>query len=258
MWLGTAQGSVCQAQVCAPDLGMQAKPTVKCMITLDAGRSHASKPASRTGEAGVASFPATSRFQSASGPDLLGINSNSSSRAPHFCAVASDAAELSCLEHCHSLGPPHTSSSDSASLSKVCGQNRWDTHHAGHQSPDLISAFGRHQQIRLLSAQHANHSSMSFQAALAPQSKPTQLAHDGPVSEIVTMSDRVVSNGGARTVASIMREWRLTGELIASHTPCKPGTYIMFMVTLLLFALLLCALLLFALLLFALLLFALL
>ncbi|KAL0046815.1 hypothetical protein WJX82_010624 [Trebouxia sp. C0006] len=112
MWLGTAQGSVCQAQVCAPDLGMQAKPTVKCMITLDAGRSHASKPASRTGQAG---------------------------------------------------------------------------------------------------------------AALAPQSKPTQLAHDGPVSEIVTMSDRVVSNGGARTVASIMREWSLTGELIASHTPCKPG-----------------------------------
>jgi hypothetical protein len=72
------------------------------------------------------------------------------------------------------------------------------------------------------------------------------------------MSDRVVSNGGARTVASIMREWSLTGELIASHTPCKQGTYIMFMVTLLLFALLLCALLLFALLLFALLLFALL
>ncbi|KAL0037083.1 hypothetical protein WJX77_012077 [Trebouxia sp. C0004] len=29
MWLGTAQGSVCQVQVCTPDLGMQAKPTVK-------------------------------------------------------------------------------------------------------------------------------------------------------------------------------------------------------------------------------------
>jgi len=57
------------------------------------------------------------------------------------------------------------------------------------------------------------------------------------------MSDRVVSSGGARTVASIMREWSLTGELIASHTPCKQGTYITFIVTLLLFALLLFALL---------------
>ncbi len=243
MWLGTAQGSVCQAQVCTADLGMQAKPTVKCMITLDAGRSPSTMPASQPGQAGFTSFPATSRSQSASGLDLLGINRHLSSRAPDFCAVASDPAELSCLEHCHALGPPHTSSSDTASLSKVSGQNYWDTRHAGHQSPELISAFGRHQQIRLPSAQHANHSSMSFQAALAPQSKPTPLAHDGPVSEIVTMSDRVVSSGGARTVASIMREWSLTGELIASHTPCKQGTYITFIVTLLLFALLLFALL---------------
>ncbi len=239
MWLGTAQGSVCQAQVCTPDLGMQAKPTVNCIFTLDAGRCHSSKPASQPGQAGFASFPATSRSQSASGPDLLGINGNPSSRAPDFCAVASDAAKLSCLEHCHALGPPHMSSSDTASLSKVSGQNHWDTHHAGHQSPELISAFGRHQQIRLPSTQHADHSSMSLQSsALASQSKATELAHDGPVSEIVTMSDRVVSKGGARAVASIMREWSLTGELIASHTPCKQGTYLTFIVTLLLFALL--------------------
>ena len=230
MWLGTAQGSVCQAQVCTPDLGMQAKPTVKCVITLDAGRCHA---ASQPDQPGFASFPATSRFQSfqpsTSGSDLLGISSNSSSRAPDFCAVASDAAKPACLFCrwcCSALGPPHTSSSDTASLSKVSGESHWNTHHAGHHSPELISAFGRHQQIRLPSTQHAGHSSMSLQSsALAPQSKPAQLAHDGPVSEIVTMSDRVVSKGGARAVASILREWSLTGELIASHTPCKQGTY---------------------------------
>ncbi len=162
MWLGTAQGSVCQARVCTPDLGMQAKPTVSCMITLDAGRCHSSKPASQPRQTGFASFAATSRSQSAS----------------------------------------------------------------GHQSPELISAFGRHQQICLPLAQHADRSSMSLQSSvLASQSKATQLAHDGPVSEIVTMSDRVVSTGGARAVTSIMREWSLTGELIASHTPCKQGTF---------------------------------
>ena len=227
MWLGTAQGSVCQAQVCTPDLGMQAKPTVKCIITLDAGCCHA---ASQPDQPGFASFPATSRFQSfqppTSGPYVLGISSNSSSRAPDFCAVASDSAKPACLGRCSALGPPHTSSSDTASLSKVTGESHWNTHHAGHHSPELISAFGRHQQICLPSAQHAGHSSMSLQSsASAPQSKATQLAHDGPVSEIVTMSDRVVSKGGARAVASILREWTLTGELIASHTPCKQGTY---------------------------------
>ena len=217
MWLGTAQGSVCQAQVCSPDLGMQAKPTINCMITLDAGRCHSSKPASQPGQAGFTSFPATSRSQSfqrlTSGLDLLGINNNSSSRASDFCTVASD---------------PHTSSSNTASLSKaVNGQNQRDTHHAGHQSPELISAFGRHQQACLPSTQHADHSSISLQSsALASQSKATQLAHDGPVYEILTLRDRVVSKGGARIVASIMREWSLTGELIASHTPCKQGMYL--------------------------------
>jgi len=232
MWLGTAQGSVCQAQVYTPDLGMQAKPTVKCLITLDASCCHAPKPASQPDQAGFASFPATSRSQtsqpSMSSPDLQGISSKPSSRAPDLGAVASDAAEQYCLGHRHALGPPQESSSDTASLSKaVSDQSHWDTHHAGHQSPELISAFGRHQQIRLPLAQHADHSSMSLQSsALAPRSKATQLAHDGPVSEIVTVSDRVVSKGGARAVGSVMREWSLTGELIASHTPCKQGTYI--------------------------------
>lgn len=231
MWLGTAQGSVCQAQVCTADVGMQAKPTISCMITLDAGRCHSSKSASQPGQAGFASFPATSRsrsFQlSTSGPDLLGINSTSSSSTPDCCAVASDAAKSSCLGHYNALGQPHTSSSDTASLSKaVNGQNLWDTHQASHLSPKLISAFGRHQQICLPSAQHADHSSKSLPSpALAPQSTLTQLAHDGPVSGIVTVSDRVVSTGGARVAASVMREWSLTGELIASHTPCKQGLY---------------------------------
>ena len=224
MWLGTAQGSVCQAQVCTPNLGMQAKPTINCMITLDAGRCHSSKPASQPGQAGFTLLPATSRSQSfqrlTSGPDLLGINNNSSSRASDFCAVASDASKLSCLEHYHALGPPHTSSSSTASLSKaVNGQNRY---HAGHQSPELISAFGRHQQACLPSSQHADHSSISLQSPAVA----SQLAHEGPVSEILTLRDRVVSKGGARIVASIMREWSLTGELIASHTPCKQGMYL--------------------------------
>ncbi len=213
---------------------MQAKSTVRCMITLDAGRSCGSKPASQPDQACFASFPVTSRSQSfqpsTSCPDLLGISSHSSSKAPGICAVASDAAKPSCMGHCHALEPRHTSSSDTASLSKaVSGQKHWDTDHAGYHSAELISAFGRHQQICLPSAQHAqhDHGSMSLQSpALAPLSRPTQLAHDGAISEIVTMSDRVVTKGVARAVASVMREWSLTGELIASHTPCKQGVHI--------------------------------
>lgn len=65
--------------------------------------------------------------------------------------------------------------------------------------------------------------SMQSQAGLAKQ--PCQLAHDGPVHEIMVLSDRVITRGG-REQSVVMKEWTPKGELVETHSTCKQGQFV--------------------------------
>ncbi len=62
----------------------------------------------------------------------------------------------------------------------------------------------------------------SMQSKAGSAKLPCRLAHDGPVHEIMVLSNRVVTRGGTGH-SVVMKEWTPKGELIGTHTTCKQG-----------------------------------
>ena len=122
------------------------------------------------------------------------------------------------------VGLEHTSAIDHSS---ACDDQPPDTaeHSLGststQPSPNStpFARAGSHQHMHL----HPGPRSMQSQAGSAKE--PCRLAHDGPVHEIVVLSDRVVTRGG-REQSLVMKEWTAKGELVETHSTCKQGQHI--------------------------------
>lgn len=225
MWLGTNQGSVCQVQLCSSAISQQhkAKPSIGVLTRL--GCRHGAS-AFQSGRPNHFPFPAKSPHPHPVADDIVPFG-----RAPGSCHANVDGASQQLCAGCpHTVEPAHLSLFNTAGRSKaVHGQQQgWgsNTGPAKLQQPELISAFSNvasNQQMPLPTLQHPGDKLEHLQSfSDSALSKPVQLAHNGPVHAIVTMSDRVVTLGGAGS-ATVMREWTLEGELTATHRPCKQG-----------------------------------
>ena len=65
----------------------------------------------------------------------------------------------------------------------------------------------------------------SMQSQAGSVKQPCRHAHDGPVHEIMVLSDRVVTRGGREQLV-VMKEWTPKGELMETHSICKQGQYV--------------------------------
>ena len=226
MWLGTNQGSVCQVQLCSSVISQQhkAKPSIGVLTRLGCCHDAA---AVQSGRPNHSPFPAKSPHPHAVADSIVPFG-----KAPGSCHADVDGASQQLCTGCpHPAEPAHSSFSSTAGRSKaVHGQQQgWssNTGPAKLQQSELISAFSNiasNQRMPLPTLQHPGDNLVHVQSfSDSALSQPVQLAHSGPVHAIVTMSDRVVTLGGACS-ATVMREWTLEGELIATHTPCKQGS----------------------------------
>jgi len=92
----------------------------------------------------------------------------------------------------------------------------------GTQTSPCSTAF-----VRAGSQQHMqpHPGARSMRSQVGSAKQPCRLAHDGPVHEIMVLSDRVVTRGG-RGHLVVMKEWTLKGELIGTQRTCKQGQHI--------------------------------
>lgn len=226
MWLGTNQGSVCQVQFFPPAISQQhkAKPSIGVLTRLGCCHGAAAVQSGRPNHSPV---PAKSPHPYPVADGIVPFG-----KAPGACHADVDGASQQLCPGCpHPAQSPRSSLFNTGGCSKVVhGQHQgWgsNTGPVKLQQPELISAFSNiasNQRMPLPVLQHAGDNLIQLQSfSDSALSKPVQLAHNGPVHAIVTMSDRVVTLGGAGS-ATVMREWTLEGELIATHKPCKQGS----------------------------------
>ena len=223
MWLGSDNGCMSQACLSMPTTNTGSQPVVTLVISLH--QSFVQNPLI-SGQAGK-----DQRSSASHGPKSTNSHASSSARTNVPCPGATHSSQFtaSSITQQQSGGTPvvgleHTSAIDHSS---ACDDQPPDTaeHSLGSTStqPSPYSTpfvrAGSHQHMHL----HPGPRSMQSQAGSAKQ--PCRLAHDGPVHEIVVLSDRVVTRGG-REQSLVMKEWTPKGELVETHSTCKQGRHI--------------------------------
>lgn len=229
MWLGTAGGSVFQAQLSSPNPGQQ--PALKVVSSLDSGSCSTSSARPRSSAAQHTASSVSSSNQNL-GPSPSGRAVPEGNYISHSLAtpmIGSAVALLSASSpsrQCQSSQVPRIGSSSVPPFAKVGHAMSFEANNANKPPLELISAFGaqgKHGPTSLQQQHHASpYSHKSSQLLPTAQSWQGLLAHHGPVHEILMGSDRVVTKGGIGCSA-VMREWTLSGQLVESHIPCKQG-----------------------------------
>lgn len=221
MWLGNDDGCVSQARLPKTSTGSQ--PIVTLVISLDQSIGQNTRT---SGQASLAQRSSMSH-------ELASTNPHASSSArkhlpqPRF----SNPSQYTASEIRQQQSGGTTPIAGLGHTSAINHSPSYDDQpeHTVEYSLDIMStqlsphstAFARaggQQHMPL----HPGPMSMQNQAGSAKQ--PCQLAHDGPVLEIMVISNRVVTRGG-REHTLIMKEWTPKGELVGTHPACKQGRY---------------------------------
>ncbi|KAL0024386.1 hypothetical protein WJX79_007764 [Trebouxia sp. C0005] len=219
MWLGNDDGCVSQARLPKTSTGSQ--PIVTLVISLDQSIGQNTRT---SGQASLAQRSSMSH-------ELASTNPHASSSArkhlpqPRF----SNPSQYTASEIRQQQSGGTTPIAGLGHTSAINHSPSYDDQpeHTVEYSLDIMStqlsphstAFARaggQQHMPL----HPGPRSMQNQAGSAKQ--PCQLAHDGPVLEIMVISNRVVTRGG-REHTLIMKEWTPKGELVGTHAACKQG-----------------------------------
>ncbi len=220
MWLGTDNGCISQACLSMTTTNTGSQPVVTLVISL-----HQSIVQNTliSGQGSLAQRSSISHESAATNPCAP---SSARTHVPCPTFTNSSRRTASRIGQQQSGGTPvagleHTSNIDQSPL---YDDQPTDTveHGLGSTSAQpspYSTAFARAGSHHL----HPGPILMQSQAGSAKQ--PFQLAHDGPVHEIVVLSDRVVTRGG-REESVVMKEWTPKGELMETHTTCKQGQHI--------------------------------
>ncbi len=229
MWLGTDNGRISQACLSMTNTTTGSQPVVTLVMSL-----HQSI-VQNTLNSGQASLPQRASISHESASTNPCASSSAKKHVPCPRSNNSSQGTASTIGQQQSGGTPvvgleHTSKMD---YSQLYDDQPTDTveHGLGSTSAQpspYSTAFARavsQQQMRMQPSPR----SMQSQAGSVKQS--CRPAHDGPVHEILVLSDRVVTRGG-REQSVVMKEWTLKGKLMETHSTCKQGQYIQYQMNL--------------------------